>query len=69
VLEKLFHRRSDVADNLAKEKRRDVTSAVKRHGRAATINVTKLHVGPSLPDLLEAHAVQDHYDLARAEDR
>jgi hypothetical protein len=69
VLEELFHRRADVADNLAKKKRRDVTSAVKRHGRAPTINVTKLLVGPSLPDLLEAHTVQDPDDFARAEDR
>ena len=52
-----------------KKKRRDVTSAVKRHGRAPTINVTKLLVGPSLPDLLEAHTVQDPDDFARAEDR
>jgi len=69
VLEELLYGGSDVANDLAKKERGDVASAVERHGGATTVSVAELLVGPSLPHLLEAHAVQDRDDLPRTEDR
>jgi hypothetical protein len=69
MLEKILHRGSDVANDLAKKERGDVTSAMKWHGSATTVGMAKLLMRPSLPHLLEAHSAQDRDDLARAEDR
>ena len=69
MFEEFLYRRSDVAYDLPKKERGDVASAVEWHGRASTVGMAELLMRPSLPHLLEAHAVQDLDDLARTEDR
>jgi hypothetical protein len=63
TLQKLFWGDADVLDDLAKQERRDVTSAVDRNCRVATVRMAELLVGAALPDLNEAKSFEGTDDV------
>ena len=59
VLEEIFDRKADVFCDLAKQNRRDVASLMNRHGRTTPNAISKLFMGPPLPNLDEAELNQN----------
>jgi len=54
----LLGRKADVLGDLAQQRRGDVPSRVKWHGRSPTVSVPILLVGTPLPNLREAEALE-----------
>jgi len=67
--EKLLRSRANVFDDLAEQEGRDVASAMYWNSRAATVWMSELLVGTSLPDFLETHLLKDRNYLSRTQDR
>ena len=68
-VEKLIHRETDVSCDLSQESRGDITTRVKRDGRATAIRVSILSVGASLPHFNEAARLKQGRNLSGLEDR
>jgi hypothetical protein len=63
----LFDSQADIARDLSEQRGRNVSTAVKRYGRAATIRVSVLTMGPALTGFDEAESFEQCRDLAGLE--
>lgn len=60
---------SNIFGNLAQQKRRYVSTRMKRHRGTPAVWMSILLVGPTLPDLTETEFFQNPTDLPRLEHR
>jgi hypothetical protein len=67
--QKVFDRKADVPCDLSKKCRSNIATLMKRYGRPATVDMTKLSVRASLPNFRESQLREKRHDLARFEDR
>ena len=67
MAQKIFERKADVLDDLAKEHGGNISARMIRNGRAASVGVPILHMRTALPSENEAEGLQDAADLARLE--
>lgn len=63
-----LHRQTDVTRDLAEEDRRNITTAMERYRRAASIGMPVLAMRPTLTDFDEPQSFQQRHHLARLED-
>jgi hypothetical protein len=67
--QQLVHREPNVARNLAKECRRDVTPRMEGNGRDATVRMAELLVRTALADFREAGPLEQRDHFTRLENR
>jgi len=66
--EELFHSETNVLRNLSQQRGGDVTTGMKRNGRASAVGVSILPVRASLPDLGKTTGFEQGHNLPRLED-
>jgi hypothetical protein len=69
MFEKFLQRQTNVRGNLPKQRRRDVSAAMKGHRGAPAIHMAILPMRATLPNFGEPKPLQDRDDLAGFEDR
>ena len=69
VPQKLLQGDADIFGDLTQQNRRDIASGMKWNGRASSVGMTELLVGPALAYLLESQPLQNRNDLAGLENR
>lgn len=69
MFEKFLQRQTNVRSNLPKQRRRNVSTAVKGHRRTPAVRVAILPMRTPLPNFGKPKPLQDRDDLARFEHR
>ena len=69
MFEKFLQRQADVGGNLPKQRRRDVSAAVKGHRGTPAVRMAILPMRTTLSNFGEPKPLQDRDDLARFEHR
>ena len=69
MFEEFLQRQTNVGSNLPKQRRRDVSAAVKGHRGTPAVRMAILPMRTTLPNFGEPKPLQDRDDLARFEDR